>query len=468
MLRAYVDFSNKLRHWDGFGVSYSDADCGLNTSNFLQGFNGYSRLPPETRLQISDLFFGQLGLRPGIIRIFLDPFRQDYLESEKDEESPIDLRDYKFGFDISGVRQFCSDALRSVKKWGGDIKVVATCLSPPGWMTKQKELSGRDLDPISRTAFARYIVSWIKFLSEEYNFPIKFVSLHNFGELWECWTDKGAQTDISVCNAPNIYWPPEQVIDYLKLVRRMLDRNGLQQVGLTPGETMSWAHFHEWGYADALIEDPLALSSLNLLTSHNCSHFEKCKGLHDWRSAGVDLIRDKFPEIHAWQTSTGSSISDSLSVLDIHNSIYSSKVNAIITDAIVCNNDFFAQRDALISINQGGLWSINASFNYFKSLCRAGQPGMNICKVVCNGSQIILVGFSSNTTRNPDSFVVANSADSSCELPIEIRGSASNTFSAFRTSSLENYIRLETIPVREGRLTYRAPGNSVTSFFGNI
>ena len=57
----------------------------------------------------------------------------------------------------------------------------------------------------------------------------------------------------------NMYWPPEQVTQFLKLMRPLLDACDMHDVGLSPGETTNWYRFAEWGYADAIAEDPEAL-----------------------------------------------------------------------------------------------------------------------------------------------------------------------------------------------------------------
>jgi len=37
---------------------------------------------------------------------------------------------------------------------------------------------------------------------------------------------------------------------------------------LSCGETTNWYRFQEWGYADAIADEPTALAGLGLITSH--------------------------------------------------------------------------------------------------------------------------------------------------------------------------------------------------------
>lgn len=128
-------------------------------------------------------------------------------------------------------------------------------------------MRGRDLDPAHRYDVAAYMIDWVRFLREEEGLPVRYLSLHNEGEDWERWPADGA-TRGWPGHDYNLYWPPEQVVDFLRFMRSMLDAAGLQEVGLTPGETTNWFRFAAWGYAGAIADDAGALANLGLITSH--------------------------------------------------------------------------------------------------------------------------------------------------------------------------------------------------------
>jgi hypothetical protein len=96
----------------------------------------------------------------------------------------------------------------------------------------------------------------------------KDISLHNEGEDWMRWPTDGKSGNIGRGHDYNIFWPPEQVVDFLKFMRPMMDEAGLEEVGITPGECTNWYRFSTWGYADAIADDKAAIKNLGLITSH--------------------------------------------------------------------------------------------------------------------------------------------------------------------------------------------------------
>lgn len=435
MLRAHVDFSKKLRDWDGFGICLIDKA----TSDPLEYFT-----LDNTHQKILETFFGNDGLRMGIVKLFIDPFHLDYCQHDGEEDFITDFSQYHFNSSPLFHSELCKRITDIVRKWGGSLKIMLTSLCPPAWMTKQKELSARDLDPNKRAEYSRYIVAWVKYLSIELNLPVLCISLHSRGEMWGLWDDSGNSLHSDVLN---LYWSPEMVVDFIKLLRKQLDRNGLHHIGITPGETNSWANFYEWGYAEFIKEDPVALSAIGLLTSNSLLSGKNI----DFCSAGIDLIRDKRPDIHAWVSSDGLCNLHSESISSLYKLIYRTKVNGIIVNSSIRNNESITLE--------------NEKTAFLKPLCKAGQPGMAVCQVACNSLSMYLIGFSSNSTRNPDSFVLINKDNLGWSVPIEIRGSASGKFSVYRSSVSENFIRLGDVMVKEGKITYYAPDNSVSVFF---
>ncbi len=93
----------------------------------------------------------------------------------------------------------------------------------------------------------------------------------------------------------------------LSITRKMLDKNGLHKVRVTPGETQNWHRFHMWGYAPAIIANEDALARLGLISSHSFVFYrERASRFYgDWRSNGVDMLRlakgtagNKYEDLH--------------------------------------------------------------------------------------------------------------------------------------------------------------------------
>ncbi|NLH43113.1 MAG: hypothetical protein GX448_14840, partial [Planctomycetes bacterium] len=256
-VRAGVDFSKHIRVWDGFGVNYVEVAQSVDYAQDPQEYGGFSLLTEDERQQIVEMVFGDDGLRPGLIKMFLDPFHQAQPGGPFDHETTT-----------RWMRYFAREGLKRTRGRGEDLTILTTLYGPPAWATKQKFMRGRDLDPARKYDLARYMVDWVRFLREEEGLPVRYLSLHNEGEDWMRWPADGAAGNIGTGHDYNLYWPPEQVVDFLKILRPMLDGAGLTDVGVTPGECTNWYRFSAWGYADAIADDPGALASLGLITSH--------------------------------------------------------------------------------------------------------------------------------------------------------------------------------------------------------
>jgi hypothetical protein len=73
-IRATVDFSKKLRAWDGFGVNYVESAQTRDYKNDPQEYGGFSLLDEQERQHAINLIFGEDGLKPGLMKMFLDPW----------------------------------------------------------------------------------------------------------------------------------------------------------------------------------------------------------------------------------------------------------------------------------------------------------------------------------------------------------------------------------------------------------
>lgn len=468
MFRVYVDFTKKIRPWDGFGLQYLETFDTPDVIRKPQDYGGFGLLSSDNKNRVIQLLFGDDGPKPAIVRIFLDPFHLSTVQDTKiTEDTLVDRTGFDHESSTIHTREFLSSALSAVREWGGTLKVIVNCPAPPFWMTKQNEISGRDLDPANRINYARYMVSWLKYLKEKVQIPVFAISIHNQGENLNFWDDDGHLNHKSQ-SMYNLFWAPEQINDFLSLLRRILDKNSLEDIVVTPGETTNFVHFHEWGYADTIADNPKAMESLGLITSNGLVNHTSGKLCNEWRSAGIDILRELKPELHAWVTSTTTSRNNPELAWEIHNHIYGSKVNAIISGNSTHNVNKGPNYNSMISVKNDGSFEINPRYFYFTSICKAGQPGMSVCQVSSNSSDIFIIGFANNNSGNPDSFVVVNLSEKNLELPIEIRGSACSSFNVYRTSLDEKFIRLGAVPIREGKIHYNSAPQSVTSFLGTL
>lgn len=471
MRRARVDFSRKLREWDGFGVNYVEASQTRDYDVEPQEYGGFSLLSEGDRQTILDMTFGPDGLKPGVVKMFLDPFHQEEPGEGYDwDPNLIDLAAYDHERTTRWMRYFVREGLHRTRARGDDIEIIATLYGPPGWMTLQRFVRGRDLDPALKHECAKYLISWAKYLREVEGFPVKYLSLHNEGEDWERWPPDGS-TAGGANHDYNLYWPPEQVADFIRFMPAMLEAQGMGDVGVAPGETTNWYRFSEWGYASAITCDSEAINRIGLITSHGFKGAgPESRWYGDWRSLGNDSLRAQRPDLHSWVTSTSWSQMDVFFVNELRNLIYMSKVNAIIPWACIQQVGTWVGGDpnpgCAFKVSVDG-FEVQPGYHYFRQVCRAGQPGMAVAHVLSNDSLVGLIAFASNGTKHPDAFVVLNMAEEQRALPVEVTGSRAGRFRAYRTADGESHALVGAFALQGRVLAYDAPARSVTTFYAD-
>ena len=82
-----VDFTSTLQDWDGFGINYVEVAQSFDPIRDPQEYGGFSRLTEEERMEILRMIFGEDGLRPNIIKMFLGPHHQKEPGGAFDHES---------------------------------------------------------------------------------------------------------------------------------------------------------------------------------------------------------------------------------------------------------------------------------------------------------------------------------------------------------------------------------------------
>ena len=184
MRRTEVDFSKTLRDWDGFGVNYVEAAQTRDYKADPQEYGGFSILTEAQRQEIIALIFGEDGLKPGLVKMFLDPFHQKAPGAPYDHETTTHW-----------MRTFVREGLRVTRARGADLSIITTLYGPPAWSTRQKFIRGRDLDPEHKTDVGEYLAAWTRYLLDVEGFPVRVVCLHNEGEDWMRWPLDGSTAD---------------------------------------------------------------------------------------------------------------------------------------------------------------------------------------------------------------------------------------------------------------------------------
>ena len=450
-----VDFSATLQEWDGFGVNYVELAQSTDPISDPQEYSGFSRLNEKQRQEILEMIFGEDGLQPNIVKMFLDPFHQKAPDEPFDHESTTEWMRY---FVHQGIA-------KNGKRGGQDIEIITTLYGPPAWATQQKILRGRDLDPLQYENLAHYMIDWLRYLIKKEKLPVKYLSLHNEGDSPDRWPLDGSHGNIGTGGDYNAFWRPTQVAHFLEFMPSMIKAAGLD-VGLTPGECTTWKRMSDHWYHWAVFDNKKAFNQMALITSHG---FGKEKYMN---SQANNLFRLERPELHAWTTSMtwgGRRNMKDFDFLDvIRRNIYHADVNAVIPWAVLQTLTWVGgdpNPGTAFFISEEGEYEVKPQYYYYKQLCRAGQRGMKVATVATEkDSGIELIAFASNGTKNSDAFLVLNLTDNDKEVVIEINGANAPNFVATRSSETEKYVDIKQLKILNGNIIYQAPAGSVTTF----
>ncbi len=465
---ARIDFDRRLRPWDGFGVNYVETSQTRDYAAAPQDYGGFGALTEKNRREVIEYVFGDDGLRPGVVKMFLDPFHQRPCPYGSDR---IDQREYDHTTTTRWQRYFVSHGLERTRARGDDLQVLVGMYGPPAWMTVQNMVRGRDLAPHHRDAYAKYLAAYARYLRTEMNVPVTYVSIHNEGESWARWPDDG--TDPSgATHDYNVYLSPEDVADMIPRVRRVLDANGMADVGVAPGETYSWPRFHQWGYADAIADSPAAAQATALVTSHGFANGCRGRWYGDWRSSGLDTIAAATGDaLKAWVTSCSWCAMDADFVWELYQHIYCAGVNSIVPWACIQHPDDWSGSDpnpgTAFRVTRDRRCEVLRGYWYYKQVSRAGAPGTAVARTRCNDSDVGVMAFAGNRSGSPDAFVVINRTERNETKPmaIELRGCRPARVSAYRTSADESYAPIGDFNISDRTLIYDAAPDTVTTFY---
>ncbi len=456
---AEVDFSAKIQDWDGFGFNYVETCQSRDYEQSPQDYGGFSLLSEQQKSEIAELVFGEEGLKVQIVKMFLDPWHQKDPGAAYDHETTTE-----------NMREFVQKGLRITEDRGDRLEIITTLYGPPAWATAQKFIGGRDLDPVQTGHLCNYMIDWVKYLRRK-DFPVRYLSLHNEGEDFYRWNyEDGTQRLLRFDY--NMYWPPQQVNRFLKVLPPMLKEAGLDQVKVTNGEPSNWTRFYQWGYTHALYEDEAALKNLGLLTTHgfiNGDYRKLSYGLADGRTTG--LLRRKNPDLHAWITSYSWGAMGTDFIKSAHEHLYTARVNALIPWAGIQNPSQWIDGDpnpnSAIRVNDDGTCEVMQGYYFYKQLTTAGFRGMSVAGTMIANPVAFMIAFGSNGTGHPDAFVLTSNIHIwKRPLEIKIRGTAATRFKAFRSSEdgKEQYTEIGLFEAENGSIIYDPPPGTTTTF----
>ena len=114
----HIRFDRPLGEWQGFGVNYVESAQTRDYSLYQQDYSVVSFASEESRQQVMEMIFGKDGLRPGLTKLFPDPFHEGLSKDENDNKDPM------------RIRYFNREGLKMMNQWGGSFTSIATLYGP--------------------------------------------------------------------------------------------------------------------------------------------------------------------------------------------------------------------------------------------------------------------------------------------------------------------------------------------------
>ena len=228
-------------------------------------------------------------------------------------------------------------------------------------------------------------------------------------------------------------------------------------------------NFSDRWYHWAIHDNPEALKNIGLVTSHGFGTSDVII------SEGVDLLRLKRPELHAWTTSMtwGKKTTTDYEFVDlIRLNIYQAKVNAVIPWACIQTNTWVGgdpNPGTAFYVHPDGTYEVRPQYYYYKQLTTAGYDGMKVAAVTTTrNSDIDLMAFASGGTSHPNAFIVLNkNREGEKKVLIRVDGATAAKFRAVTTSEFTGqwFEDAGSFEVKNGYVEFTSPARSVTTFY---
>lgn len=483
-----IYFDRPLQEWDGFGVNYVETSQTRDYDKWPQDYGGFSTLSETQKQEIVQLIFDEDGLKPGLVKMFVDSFHEGATKADNDNADPlsIHLDGYTHARTTGNMRYFVREGLKLTRVGGRDLTVIITLYGPAPWMTRQKTIRGRDLDPAEKLEAGEYLAAFAKYMRDREGFPVKYISLHNEGEHPIRYNPDGRDGENLSKHDYNLLWTPGQVADFIGFLREILDANGMQDVGIAPGECTNWMFMRP--IAQKIADTPSAIGNLGLITSHG--FLGAADPSSDWYAPlaqdnfASTLLKSLRPDLHVWTTSASWGKMDVNFLELIRGHIYENHHNGFIPWAAVQRHNQWVGGDpnpgcAIKVSDEGGSYSIRPGYYLYKQICRAGQPGMRVASVSSNDNMVWAIAFAKDDTANPDAFTIVNRSWFTNTARILVSGTPAKRFAVYRTivdtfpknfwpeskPAIEEYAKLPDAEAINGIVEYKAPPLSVTTFY---
>jgi|GEM_PF-325546 len=414
---ATIDFGNTLHEWDGFGFNYVESCKTLDYENDPQDLGGFTILNHEQKHQVIELIFGQDGLRPSTIKMFLDPW---HLEKRGGH--------YNHEWSTKNMRYFVQHGLKTAHAIGDSLQIITTLYGPPPFMTKHNSPSTSVLNPDYKKDLAMYMIDWLHYL-KEHEYPVKYLSIHNEGTDWLRWPQyKNQPNAVQLDRDYNLLWRPKDIADFMAFMKPLMIKKGVGDIGLTPGEPINLFRLNHFGIADEIAQNKAALHSIDLITSHGFGFGNPFgRGYANTNNYGATLLQKFRPELKTWVTSASWGGMDVVFGAEIYEHIYGNKASAFIPWAGIQRSPEWGDKNkhdgCAISVLEDSTFRVNKGYYLYKQFTTAGRPGTRVVRTTVNRPEVFIAAFARQKPEQADAFIVLNVGESNKYLTdlVEVR-----------------------------------------------
>ncbi|MBD3375995.1 hypothetical protein GF406_13245, partial [candidate division KSB1 bacterium] len=315
------------------------------------------------------------------------------------------------------MRFFVQQGLERANAQQESVRIITTLYGPPAFMTQHHSPSSSVLKPGYKKDLALYMIDWVTYL-KEHGYPVQYLSIHNEGTDWLRWPHyENHRNDVMLDRDYNLLWRPRDIAEFMAYMKPIMIRQGLSDVGLTPGEPINLFRFDHFGIAYEIARNAEALNSIDLITSHGFGIGNPLgRGYADAHNHGATLLHKDRPDLKTWITSMSWGQTGTIFCAEMYEHLYGNRASAIIPWAGIQRYSEWGEKNkhaaCAITVLEDSTFQINKEYYFYKQYSRAGRPGMRVVKTYVNRPDVLIAAFAQDKSDHADAFVVINLGES--------------------------------------------------------
>ncbi|MCS7138793.1 MAG: hypothetical protein NZ873_01900, partial [Crenarchaeota archaeon] len=420
----------------------------VNTSikyQVIEGFGGSGayfeslvyNLREPLKTEVLNLLFSDLGISIYRMRVW------SLIEIYNDDNDPNNFNWDGFNFNTDWHQVWNAQQAKA----RGVSKFLASVWSPPWWMkSNRKENGGGYLLPEMYEEFAEWLAAYVIGYRKYHGIDIGWISIQNEPDFWT--------EDWETC-----VYTPEQLRDLVKVVGRKFKALNLTTKILLP-ETAQVSKAPD--YIDVIMSDPEAALYVDVLNFHlyDIDYFDPDSEIIHLENVAKRGVKYNRP---LWQTEysylefvKAGTLEEALAAAQhIRNTLVYGNASAYLVWTL------FWVGNGLISIDPFGEgYKVNTVYYALKHYSKFITPGSR--RIYSSSSDVdILTSAFLDETTNRIIVVIINRSKKQFNAELRIEESVKTSMEQYRTSSIENCLRLSNIQSSDNIFRIIIPPESI-------